>query len=96
MSYNVSVGDESFNYTYNLAGFFREFKVRPADWNEQRADHLAFTIGSALRDISGRTECSLKQYDPENGWGSWQLATEWLTKVMVACIENPGAEVVAS
>lgn len=96
MSYDVSIGDQSFNYTYNLAGFFRQFKVRPADWNEMRADQLAFAIGTALRDISGHTGCALSQYDPDNGWGSWQQATTWLTEVMVACIENPGEEVVAS
>lgn len=96
MSYDVTISDEEFNYTYNLSGFFRKFEARPADWNGLRSDVVAYTISAALSDIGHHTGPSLDQYNPDNGWGSWQQATVWLTEVMVACIENPGVIVEAS
>lgn len=96
MSYDITIGDEHFNYTYNLSAFFRRFNARPADWDGKRTDELAIIIGDALRTIAEATEHSLIQYDPANGWGSWQAATNWLTGVMIACIENPGETVRAT
>lgn len=96
MSYDVYVAGEAFNYTYNLAQFFKDFGVRPVEWDGQKAGGVAVLIANAFPRISVQGTAGLDGYNPDNDWGSWQGATIWLTDVMVACLENPDATVEAT
>ena len=96
MSYDVTIGDEYFNYTYNLAQFFKHHDARPVEWDGQKAGAVAPLIADAFPRISLRGPVELDSYNPYNGWGSWQGATVWLTDVMIACLENPDATVEAT
>lgn len=99
MSYDVTVGDDDFNYTYNLGRFFRAFEARPVDWDGRPADVVATKITRALHQITVFANLwpgLLDHYNPPNGWGSWQGAVKFLTDVMIACIENPDSTVEAS
>ncbi len=96
MSYDVTIGDEYFNYTYNLGRFFRDFGVRPTGWDGMNAGALAFIIANAFPEITVEKLGNLDAYNPNNGWGTWQGATTWLADVMVACLENPDATVEAT
>ena len=39
---------------------------------------------------------NLLQYNPENGWGSYEAFLGWLLAYWRACIENPGCEIEVS
>lgn len=41
--------------------------------------------------ISHREE--LLQYNPENGWGSYNSFLKWLISYWKACLDNPGCEI---
>jgi hypothetical protein len=94
MSYDVGIGDESFNYTYNLGAFFRDFGVGPiADLEGVSGSQVATRIDLALTHILSRSVAELEEYDAPNGWGSWSGATIWLMQIRDAGKANPDAVV---
>lgn len=108
MSYDVGIGSESFNYTYNLAELF--YDHIPASENgrggiheldgltgKQATEVLANAFSQIIdtyRDCrSGASEFSAK-YDAPNGWGSTIGALLFLASIMAACARNPRKRVV--
>jgi hypothetical protein len=104
MSYDVSVGTDSFNYTYNLAPFFRD---AIADYGRgggmQELDGVTgaracMILRSAFEEIqriylneNGSVPGAARfcaKYDAANGWGSTVGAMIFLTQVLAACSQN--------
>lgn len=82
MSYDVSIGSEGFNYTSNMAQFFRDFGVYPPDWKGRSRAEVAAEINAALLRIMEIPTAELAEdYDAPNGWGDVTSAIEFLTKV---------------
>lgn len=102
MSYDVRIGDEDFNYTYNLADLFHD--VIPSRENSHVSGPQALhgKTGEAaaviLRDAIKRIDAIRVQmgdaemcrtYNAPNGWGTVLGGTLFLTRIMMACQENP-------
>ncbi len=103
MSYDVSIGDFSQNYTSNVARLF--YDHIPQQRSRGGLHELHGLTGSQaarvivqaferihsthLRDY--RDFCS--NYDPENGWGCTVGALIFLANIMGACVENPRKKV---
>lgn len=81
MSYDVSVGSESFNYTSNMAQMFKDLGAYPPDWHGMTASDLAHSVSLALHRAVSMTRWTLMEYDAENGWGNWESALEWLWRI---------------
>lgn len=104
MSYDVDIGGQSFNYTYNLSRLF--------------LDHVGGGDARGLWALSGRTGAEAvpiladafdrlevtrrrnwreavgepgmcELYDPPNGWGSTLGAVVFLGQLLAACAQNP-------
>lgn len=100
MSYDVSIGRESFNYTWNMSQFFRDHI--DGDDNGGGINELMDKTGaeafiilrSALYAIH-HTYLSLgdggisERYDAPNGWGTVIGAIIFLSQIMAACAESP-------
>ena len=98
MSYDVTVGDREFNYTWNLALFFRTFQVHPyGDMRGRPASKVAETVTSGLEAIEKMDFDTLREkYDPPSKWGTVPGAIEWLKSIREACLEQPDVTVEAT
>lgn len=98
MSYDVTVGDRDFNYTWNLSRFFSIFQVHPYEHMRDRpASEVAERITSGLEAIEKMDLTTLREkYDAPNGWGDVPSAIEWLKGIRDACLEQPDATVEAT
>ena len=85
------------NVTYNVCGMF----YGPSMPEGLRGLHdmkagdaknaLRFTLDRMLADPE-----TYKAMEPDNGWGSYDGACEFLCGLIVACAENPRGKVVVS
>lgn len=98
MSYDVTVGDRDFNYTWNLSKFFSIFQVHPySHFNGRYAGEVAERITSGLEAIEKMDLATLREkYDAPNKWGDVPSAIEWLKGIRDACLEHPDAKVEAT
>lgn len=88
MSFDITVGYEDFNYTYNMGQFFEDFEVHPYDWNGKTPSEVAEQIGGVFSVVADHSLEYLKcYYDAPNGWGSVDTALRFLFNVYMACLE---------
>jgi hypothetical protein len=59
------------------------------------SNELVEPLTKALFDLQERPEF-YKQFNPPNGWGSYEGLTEFVRKYLVACIDNPNTEISVS
>lgn len=108
MSYDVCIGEESFNYTYNLSKFFHDHidgGVRALDGltGKQAVTVLSNSIEAidntrfSFRNGDWIDEAAFyKTYDAPNGWGTTVGAIIFLSRIMGACAQNPRKKVAVS
>lgn len=101
MSYDVLVGDKSYNYTYNLGNLFAEFLLPDATpkpgiyaLDGMRGKEAAYFINEALENIQTAIrqrgeENFAAQYQPKNNWGSVSGAIMFLALIGSACAAKP-------
>lgn len=101
MSYDVSIGGEEFNHTYNTRDLFVE--ILPGDTEREAGINglydltgaeAAEYIEAALERlsemlISKDEEEIRKEYDAANKWGTLFTATLMLSRLMAACARHP-------
>lgn len=97
MSYDVYIGGECFNYTWNLSKFFRDHMPEGISGLDGLTGREASTfIGDGLAAID-RSYCRCvdlaKTYDAPNGWGSVIGALIFLGRIQSACAANPRKKV---
>lgn len=86
MSYDVTAGGESFNYTSNMSRFFKDFGVYPGSWEGRNRFEVADEIDLAFTSIEANQISALKsEYDAPNGWGDVEGATKFLREVRGGC-----------
>ena len=87
MSYDVTVGSQEFNYTYNMGPFFLAYGVHPlADLSGLSRESAMIAISSALYLLSREDHEELRnKYDAPNGWGDVEGATRFLFNIYMAC-----------
>jgi len=104
MSYDVSIGDESFNYTWNMYQFFADHiagEENGGGINElmDKDGTEAFIIIRAAMENIVRTYRDMgnvpmqEKYNAPNGWGSVIGAILFLSQIMGACAANPDEKV---
>lgn len=107
MSYDVSIGNESFNYTWSMTQFFRdhiEGNENGGGLNElmDKTGAEAFIILRGAIDNIHTTYLTLgkdeicRRYDSSNGWGSVIGAIIFISQVMAACAANSDEKVLVS
>lgn len=101
MSYDVLVGDKSYNYTYNLGNLFCEFLLpaaapRPGIYalDGMTGREAAGFINEALESIQiairqRGLEPFVAQYRPKNDWGDAHGAIMFLALIGTACAAKP-------
>ena len=87
------------NVTHNLNVMAEEvglYKIlwRPEELGVSRAADLIGPLTNGLALLISDPE-RFKQFNPKNGWGSYELLVEFVTKYLDACIESPNATVEA-
>lgn len=86
MSYDLHVGKDWHNYTYNMWKFFQDFNVYPPDWDGKLRTEVGDQIDDALELIRLHNIDTLgEKYDAPNGWGSVQGAIKFLEAVRDSC-----------
>lgn len=88
------------NITHNLgkmadkAGIY-EYLWRPEEKEVKVAEQLIYPLEKGLELLKKEPEY-FKQFNPENGWGSYERLIEFVEKYLQACKDNPDADVRAS
>lgn len=90
MSYDMSIGEEDFNYTYNVAPMWYaalpEFGIR---------SHHGMSGKQALKPLLYiykymiLNKASLIEMNPENGWGDYYGAMTFVHELIQASLRNP-------
>lgn len=90
MSYDMQIGDEDFNYTYNVAGMW--YAAIP---DKGIRTHYGMTGKEALnplreiREYMEANHIELVEMEPDNGWGSFEGALGFVNGLILASIRNP-------
>lgn len=90
MSYDMSIGDEDFNYTWNVSKMW--YAAKP---EEGIRSHYGMTGKEAVKPlmeilnymVDNKEE--LMQYEPANGWGSYEGALKFVMSLVIASLNNP-------
>lgn len=90
MSYDMSIGREDFNYTYNVAPMWYDF------YKENGIREIYGLSGEAavkklrlLREHMEDNRDRMLSMEPDNGWGSYYGALEFVNKLVAASLRNP-------
>ena len=88
------------NITHNLGKMADEAGIyyhlwRPEEIGIFSAWQLIQPLREALRVLREDPE-RFKKFNPENGWGTYEKLVEFVEKYLLACEENPKADVKAS
>lgn len=101
MSYDVIVGQKSYNFTYNLGPFFREFIPCEATGEVgifylagKRGKEVASLLNEALERITTELHKQgqapfLRKYNAANGWGDTLGAIMFLALIASAAGAKP-------
>ena len=91
MSLDLEIAGEQYNYTYNAAGMW--YEIFPEDEGMVYIDDMTGleAIGKIEEAIIAMLEHkdSLRELEPENGWGSYEGFLAFLIAVREGCIRNP-------
>lgn len=101
MSYDVSIGDFSGNYTSNVSGLWYDHMPEGLRGLDGKTGRQAVAVIGDAFDRIHRTIIDLRddgavgeprfcaKYDAKNGWGSTIGALVFLAQIMVACQRHP-------
>ena len=89
MSYDMGIGEESFNYTYNVSkmwyGCYPEKGIRE---HYGLSGEEAIPVLRRLReDMEDHSEQNI-ELEPANGWGSYEGALNFVSSLIGASIRN--------
>lgn len=90
----------SMNITHNLtkmadaAGIYK-YVWRPEENGIEKAEDLIPFLGSGIKKLEEDPEF-FKQYNPPNGWGSYNGLVNWLKELLENCKEHPNAKIEVS
>lgn len=88
MSYDFSIGEESFNYTYNTAKMFYSAipeGVRTLDGLTGQ-ESLTPLLAIYIYMVENKAECL--HYEPSNGWGSYEGSLDLIHNLTKAALNN--------
>lgn len=91
----VDVYTNSITHNLNkmaLASGLYEALWRPEEVGYKLAKDLIYPLTTGLAELTMNPE-KYKQYNPENGWGSYEGLVKFVEEYLQACKDNPEAEV---
>lgn len=91
MSYDMGIGREDFNITYNVSGMFYAWHPDGIRAHYGKTGQEAVPILRGLREFMEDNKDRLEAMNPENGWGSYADAMQFVTDLINASIRNPDA-----
>lgn len=90
------------NITHNLNAMAAEVPIddhtlyeylwRPEEIGVETAEQLIYPLVSGLGKLLSDPE-RYEQFNPANGWGSYNILTEFIETYILACIRYPAAKV---
>lgn len=89
MSYDLSIGKEDFNITYNVRYIFIETQEKGIRAIYGLSGSEAHPIIQEWYIHTMKNYVELTKRQPENGWGTVKGTLAFLTELAIACIENP-------
>lgn len=90
MSYDMSIGAEDFNYTYNVSGMW--YDCYPEKGIRKHYGMTGKDSLSVLRKLRSHMEDNterLKEMNPTNGWGDFHSALDFVSSLIGAALRNP-------
>jgi hypothetical protein len=89
MSYDMSIGDEDFNYTYNVAPMWRDlYKENGIREIYGLTGEKAIPVLRLLREHMEDNRERLVKMNPSNGWGDYEGALWFVNELLGASIVN--------
>jgi len=89
MSYDMGIGDESFNHTYNVSAMWYDcYEEKGIRAHYGLTGKQAIPVLRKLREHMEDNRDRLLEYEPENGWGSFAGALEFVNKLIAASFRN--------
>ena len=90
MSYDMGIGKESFNYTYNVSGMWCDcYKEEGIRAHYGLSGLASLIVLRKLREHMEDNADRLKQLDPDNGWGDFYGALGFVNELVAASLRNP-------
>jgi hypothetical protein len=90
MSYDMNIGNEGFNYTYNVAKMW--YAAQPEKGIRAfygLTGKEALEVQKQIFNYMVDNKTDLMQYEPSNGWGSFDSALLFVAKLIQASLNNP-------
>ena len=90
MSYDMGIGEESFNYTYNVSGMW--YASEPEKGIRAiygLTGEQAIPVLQNMRNYMEQNWEAMQKMNPPNGWGSAIGALAFLNDLIIASINNP-------
>jgi hypothetical protein len=90
MSYDMSIGDRSFNYTYNVSGMW--YDCYPDEGIRKHYGLSGFDALPVLRKLRDHMEENkerLVEMNPSNGWGDFDGAYKFVCDLILASVDRP-------
>ncbi len=90
MSYDMSLGEENFNYTYNVSKMWYAaipetgIRTHYGMTGREAVEPLKKIFTYMLDNMN-----ELKKFEPENGWGSYQGALQFVLDLILASLQSP-------
>jgi len=87
----------SANITHNLGKMAMDACIYEHLWrpNVLKANELIEPLRQGLHNLKSEPE-RYKKFNPENGWGSYEVFVEFIEKYLNACYQYPDSEVMVS
>jgi hypothetical protein len=89
MSYDISIGEDDFNITYNVGPMFYaaipETGIRTIYGKTGRD---AVSILRDMREYFEENKDALKKMEPSNGWGTYDNTYKCLCKMILSSMNN--------
>ncbi len=81
------------NCTYNLGNMFKKaLGFNFSDLNGKRAGDVLSKLQLSIKDMRDNPD-EYKEYNPDNGWGTYEGAFEYLVRIAEACENHPDATI---
>jgi len=89
MGYDLRINDKSFNYTYNVRDMWYACYPQLGIKTHCGLTGLeALPVLRKLRDYMEENCEELEKLNPENGWGDFQGALNFVNRMIIASIQN--------
>lgn len=90
MSYDMSIGEEDFNYTYNVSKmWYAAIPDKGIRAFYGMTGKEAVKVQQHIFNYMVDNKEELMQYEPSSGWGSYDGALKFVAKLIVASLNNP-------